>query len=127
MTNYPVDMSVQPDVKGYFDPGTNTISYIVKDPTSKACALVDTVMDIDYAAGRITFEHADELIADIEARGLKLAWLIETHVHADHLSGAPYIQSKLGGKIGIGRTSRWCRRRSARSSTKAPSGSLMRF
>ena len=102
MTTYPVDMSVKPDVKGFFDPQTNTISYIVKDPASNACAIVDSVMDIDYAAGRITFEHADELIANVTARGLEVQWLIETHVHADHLSAAPYIQEKLGGKIGIG-------------------------
>ena len=102
MTTYPVDMSVKPDVKGFFDPQTNTISYIVKDPASNACAIVDSVMDIDYAAGRITFEHADELIANVTARGLEVQWLIETHVHADHLSAAPYIQQKLGGKIGIG-------------------------
>ncbi len=102
MTSYPVDMTVKPDVKGFFDPQTNTISYIVKDPASNACAIVDSVMDIDYAAGRITFDHADELIADVKTRGLELEWLIETHVHADHLSAAPYIQEKLGGKIGIG-------------------------
>lgn len=101
--SYPVDLSVKPDIKGFFDPATNTITYIVKDPASNACAVVDSVMDIDYAAGRISFDHADEVIADIEARGLNLEWLIETHVHADHLSAAPYIQEKLGGKIGIGR------------------------
>lgn len=99
---YPVDMSVTPEVQAFFDEATNTISYIVKDPTSNACALIDTVMDIDYAAGRITFDHADELIRQIEAQGLKLEWIIETHVHADHLSAAPYIQQKLGGKIGVG-------------------------
>jgi len=103
MTNDPVDMSVKPDVKGFFDEATNTISYVVKDPASNACAVIDSVMDIDYAAGRITYEHADQIIADIEARGLDLQWLIETHVHADHLSAAPYIQAKLGGRIGIGR------------------------
>jgi len=102
MSDYPVDLSVKPDVKAFFDPATNTISYVVKDPKSSSCAVVDSVMDIDYAAGRITFEHADEIIADIKARGLKLEWLIETHVHADHLSAAPYIQDKLGGKIAIG-------------------------
>ncbi|WP_330629560.1 MBL fold metallo-hydrolase [Thioclava sp. FTW29] len=101
--NYPTDMSVTPEVKGFFDPATNTISYIVKDPASQSCAIVDSVMDIDYAAGRISYEHADELIAYVEAQGLKLEWLIETHVHADHLSAAPYIQKKLGGKLGIGR------------------------
>jgi glyoxylase-like metal-dependent hydrolase (beta-lactamase superfamily II) len=102
MSNYPVDMSVTPDVKAFFDPDTNTISYVVKDPGSDACAVVDSVMDIDYAAGRITYGHADEIIAWITANGLKLEWIIETHVHADHLSAAPYIQEKLGGKIGIG-------------------------
>jgi glyoxylase-like metal-dependent hydrolase (beta-lactamase superfamily II) len=101
-TRYPVDMDMEPEVKGFFDPATNTISYIVKDPTSPACAVIDSVMDINYAAGRLSYEHADEIIADIRARGLELTWLIETHVHADHLSAAPYIQDKLGGKIGIG-------------------------
>jgi glyoxylase-like metal-dependent hydrolase (beta-lactamase superfamily II) len=97
------DLSVTPDVKGFFDPVTNTISYVVKDPASNACAIVDSVMDIDYAAGRITYDHADEIIAYVRDRGLKVEWLIETHVHADHLSAAPYIQRQLGGKIGIGR------------------------
>ncbi len=96
------DPSVRPEVEGFFDQGTNTISYIVKDPGSDACAIIDSVMDIDYAAGRITYDHAEALIARIRERGLRLEWLIETHVHADHLSAAPYIQQKLGGKIGIG-------------------------
>lgn len=99
---YPVNMNITPDVQAFFDDATNTISYIVKDPTSDACAIIDSVMDIDYAAGRITFDHANELIRQIETRGLKLEWIIETHVHADHLSAAPYIQQKLGGKIGVG-------------------------
>ncbi len=102
MTNYPIDMSVTPDVSAHFDEATNTISYIVKDPATNACAIVDSVMDIDYAAGRITYGHADGLIAEIEQRGLTLEWIIETHVHADHLSAAPYIQDRLGGKIGVG-------------------------
>ena len=99
---YPVNMDIKPDVQAFFDDATNTISYIVKDPTSDTCAIIDSVMDIDYAAGRITFDHADALIHQIESQGLKLAWIIETHVHADHLSAAPYIQGKLGGKIGVG-------------------------
>jgi glyoxylase-like metal-dependent hydrolase (beta-lactamase superfamily II) len=66
------------------------------------CAIIDSVMDIDYAAGRITYDHADALIAEIESKGLKLDWIIETHVHADHLSAAPYIQQRLGGRIGVG-------------------------
>jgi glyoxylase-like metal-dependent hydrolase (beta-lactamase superfamily II) len=98
-----VDLTVKPEVKGFFDPATNTISYVVKDPASNACAIVDSVMDIDYAAGRITYDHADEIIAYVKEMGLKVDWLIETHVHADHLSAAPYIQKALGGKIGIGR------------------------
>lgn len=99
---YPVDMSIKPEVQAFFDEATNTISYIVKDPTSDACAIVDSVMDIDYAAGRIACDHADELIRKVQSQGLKLEWIIETHVHADHLSAAPYIQQKLGGQIGIG-------------------------
>ncbi len=102
MTDYPVDMSVKPEVEAFFDEATNTISYIVKDPTSDACAIIDSVMDIDYAAGRITYDHADAMIARITEMGAKLEWIIETHVHADHLSAAPYIQQKLGGKIGVG-------------------------
>jgi len=99
---FPVDMSLVPDVTAFFDAATNTISYVVKDPAGSDCAVVDSVMDIDYAAGSISYGGADAIIADITARGLTLQWLIETHVHADHLSAAPYIQSKLGGRIGIG-------------------------
>ena len=102
MTQNPVDMSVKPDVKAFFDPDTNTISYVVKDPSSSSCAVVDSVMDIDYAAGRLSYDNADEIISYIQSNDLKLEWIIETHVHADHLSAAPYIQQKLGGKIGIG-------------------------
>lgn len=100
--DYPVDMTVKPAVVAFFDSDTNTISYIVQDPQSRSCAVVDSVMDIDYAAGRISFRSADLMIEHINTNGLKLEWLIETHAHADHLSGAPYIQGKLGGKLGIG-------------------------
>ena len=104
MTTIPfaADLTLVPEVVPFFDAPTNTISYIVKDPRSDACAVVDSVMDIDYAAGRITYDGADKIIAFIQARGWTLEWLIETHVHADHLSGAPYIQGKLGSKLGIG-------------------------
>jgi glyoxylase-like metal-dependent hydrolase (beta-lactamase superfamily II) len=95
-------MTVKPEVKAFFDEPTNTVTYVVRDPTSNACAVIDSVMDIDYAAGRIAYDSADAVIAYIQQHDLKLEWLIETHVHADHLSGAPYIQKKLGGKIGIG-------------------------
>lgn len=99
---FPLDLSVKPEVTAFFDEPTNTVSYVVKDPNSTSCAVVDSVMDIDYAAGRIAYHSADQIIDFIRANDLKLEWLIETHVHADHLSGAPYIQQKLGGQIGIG-------------------------
>lgn len=99
---YPVNTNLKPQVTAFFDKQTNTISYVVEDPASNACAIIDSVMDIDYAAGRITYEHADALIAFVQDNSLSLEWLIETHVHADHLSAAPYIQQKLGGKIGVG-------------------------
>lgn len=99
---HPVDLATRPEVTAFFDRATNTVSYVVKDPASTACAVIDSVMDIDYAAGRISYESADAIIAFIRERGLLLEWLIETHVHADHLSAAPYIQGKLGGRIGIG-------------------------
>lgn len=102
MTDYPVNMSLTPEVLPFFDPATNTISYVVKDPASNHCAVIDSVMDIDYAAGEISYTHADEIINHITSNNLTLDWIIETHVHADHLSAAPYIQEKCGGKIGIG-------------------------
>lgn len=95
-------MDPKPVVTPFFDPETNTISYVVKDPASSACAVIDSVLDIDYAAGRIGHASADRIIAFIREHGLTLEWLIETHVHADHLSAAPYLQAALGGQIGIG-------------------------
>ncbi len=91
-----------PDVTPFFDAATNTISYVVKDPLSPACAVIDSVLDFDYASGRIAHEAADEIVAFVKQHGLCVEWLIETHVHADHLSAAPYLQERLGGKIGIG-------------------------
>lgn len=97
-----VNLDQHPDVTAFFDAQSNTISYLVKDPASTACAVVDAVMQFDYASGRLSYDSADEIIAAIKAQGLTLEWIIESHVHADHLSGAPYFQQKLGGKIGIG-------------------------
>src|SRR6056297_3039543 len=99
---YQAKIDVKPEVKAFFDEATFTASFVVKDPNSNACAIVDSVMDIDYAAGRITTDSADEIIKYVEDNDLKVEWIIETHVHADHLSAAPYLQEKLGGKIGIG-------------------------
>lgn len=78
MSDFPVNMNVRPEVEPFFDPATNTISYVVKDPNSNSCAIVDSVMDIDYAAGRITYDNADEIIAHVTEKGLKVEWLIET-------------------------------------------------
>ena len=99
---FAADLRVKPEVVPFFDAATNTISYIVRDPSSDACAVVDSVMDIDYVAGRITHDGADRIIDHIRRSGWRLEWLIETHVHADHLSAAPYIQRELGGRLGIG-------------------------
>lgn len=99
---HPVDLSVKPEVTAFFDEPTNTVSYVVKDPGSNACAIIDSVMDFDYAAGRITYDSADKIIDYVVKNGLDVEWLIETHAHADHLSAAPYIQDRVGGKLGIG-------------------------
>ena len=99
---YPIDLSIRPEVTAFFDKETNTISYVVKDPASPACAVIDSVMDIDYPAGRISHASADRIIAFVREHGLGIEWLIETHAHADHLSAAPYIQEEIGGRLGIG-------------------------
>ncbi len=91
-----------PDVKAFFDNATNTVSYVVKDPNSAKCAIIDSVLDFDYASGHTDTKSADEVIAYIKAENLEPEWLLESHVHADHLSAAPYIQAEVGGKIGIG-------------------------
>ena len=91
-----------PIVKAFFDDPTNTISYVVTDPGSRKSAIIDSVLDFDYASGRTDTESADEIIAHVKAEGLEVVWILETHVHADHLSAAPYLQEELGGKIGIG-------------------------
>lgn len=94
--------TVSPDVTAFFDDATNTVSYVVKDPDGSACAIVDSVLDFDHAAGRTDTASADKIIAHITAHNLQTQWILESHVHADHLSAAPYLQEKLGGKIGIG-------------------------
>jgi glyoxylase-like metal-dependent hydrolase (beta-lactamase superfamily II) len=96
------DMFMTPEVKAFFDEATNTVSYVVKDPSGSACAIIDSVLDFDYASGRTDTRSADEVIAYVRAHALDVQWLLETHVHADHLSAAPYIQERVGGKIGIG-------------------------
>lgn len=95
-------LSASPAVFPFFDDATNTVSYIVKDPDSQACAIIDSVLDIDYAAGKIDYKSANKIIDKVKAMQLDVHWIVETHVHADHLSAAPYLQEKLGGKLGIG-------------------------
>ena len=90
------------EIYSYFDENTNAACYIVKDPTSNSCAVIDSILDFDLSAGKITTKHADMIISEIQSMGLSLEWIIETHVHADHLSAAPYLASELGGKIAIG-------------------------
>jgi glyoxylase-like metal-dependent hydrolase (beta-lactamase superfamily II) len=93
---------MQPFVKAFFDEATFTVSYVVTDPATRACAIIDSVLDFDPASGRTHRESADAVIAYVQGEGLKVEWILETHVHADHLSAAPYLKQKLGGKLGIG-------------------------
>lgn len=93
---------MQPFVKAFFDEATNTISYVVVDPAGSQCAIIDSVLDFDYASGRTDTTSADAIIEYIKENSLEVAWVLETHVHADHLSAAPYLQERLGGRIGIG-------------------------
>ena len=92
----------KPDVSTFYDKQTSTFSYVVKDPQSNACAIIDSVLNLDYNSGRTSYRGADEIIDFIKRNHLQLQWIIETHVHADHLSAAPYLKEKLGGQLGIG-------------------------
>ena len=92
---------IKPEVLAFFDKGTNTFTYIVIDPTTNEGAIIDSVLDFDYASGNISYVGADQIIACVRKRKIKIKYLIETHVHADHLSAAPYLQNIVGGKIGI--------------------------
>lgn len=91
-----------PVVQHFFDEPTNTFSYVIRDPDSQACAIIDSVLDFDYAAGRTDVRSAEAIISYIRSNGLTVEWILETHVHADHLSAAPYLQDNLGGQTGIG-------------------------
>ena len=93
---------MHPEITAFFDEDTFTVTYVVRDPASKKCAVVDSVLDFDYASGNTDTRSADAVIAFIRDKGYEVQWLLETHVHADHLSAAPYIQRELGGKIAIG-------------------------
>jgi glyoxylase-like metal-dependent hydrolase (beta-lactamase superfamily II) len=91
-----------PDVTAFFDEATFTVSYVVKDPGSNACAIVDSVLDFDPASGRTSTTSADAIVDHVRRHGLTVEWLLETHVHADHLSAAPYLKERVGGTLAIG-------------------------
>ena len=93
---------MQPQVQAFFDPATYTYSYVVTDPGSKRCAIIDSVLDYDPASGRTSHNSADRLIQYVKDHQLQVDWLLETHVHADHLSAAPYLKRELGGQLAIG-------------------------
>ena len=92
----------QPDVTAFFDEATFTASYLVADPESGRAAVIDSVLDYDPKSGRSTTTSADRIVAAVKEAGLGVDWILETHVHADHLSAAPYLKERLGGRIGIG-------------------------
>jgi glyoxylase-like metal-dependent hydrolase (beta-lactamase superfamily II) len=97
----PAVMSV-PDVTAFFDQATFTVSYIVADPATGRCAIVDPVLDFDPASGRTGVASAKRIVGAVRARDLRVEWILETHVHADHLSAAPWLKQELGGRLAIG-------------------------
>lgn len=96
------DITARPDVTAFFDEPTFTVSYVVADPATKRAAIVDSVLDYDPASGRTSKAGADRIIAFVRDNGLTVDWILETHVHADHLSAAPYLREQLGGRMAIG-------------------------
>jgi glyoxylase-like metal-dependent hydrolase (beta-lactamase superfamily II) len=92
----------RPTVNAFFDQDTNTVSYVVTDPQTRHCAIVDSVLDYAANAGRTRHDSAQRLVDFVKAEELTVDWLLETHVHADHLSAAPWIQQQVGGKLAIG-------------------------
>lgn len=102
MDNYESLLKYRPSVKGFFDPATNTISYVVADESNKQAAIIDSVLDYEPHSATISFESADQIIQYVKDNGYTVAWILETHVHADHLSAAPYLKDILGGEIAIG-------------------------
>ncbi|MFN0022950.1 MAG: MBL fold metallo-hydrolase [Parvularculaceae bacterium] len=93
---------ISPGVRTFFDEPTFTATHVVIDPSTKAAAIIDSVLDFDQASGRTSSAGADAIISFVQAQGLHVEWILETHVHADHLSAAPYLKKNLGGKIAVG-------------------------
>jgi glyoxylase-like metal-dependent hydrolase (beta-lactamase superfamily II) len=97
-----MSLGSKPGVQAFFDELTHTVSYLVWDPDSKESAVIDPVLDFDQNTGEASGKSANAILSAAEKADLKIAWVLETHVHADHLSGAPYIKLKTGAKVGIG-------------------------
>ncbi len=95
-------MIARPEIRAFFDEPTNTVSYLVADPATGQGAIIDPVLDYDHRSGVATTASADAMLAVAKAADISIAWVLETHAHADHLSGAPYIKIKTGAKVGIG-------------------------
>ncbi len=95
-------LPLQPQVRGFFDPGTWTVTYVVHAPQGRACAVIDSVLDYDPKSGRTSTTSANKVIDYVRSQGLQVAWILETHAHADHLSAAPYLKAQLGGQTAIG-------------------------
>lgn len=91
-----------PVVTPFFDAESNTFSYVVRDPSSTSCAVIDSVLDLDYASGSVSHEGADAILKFVRDNGLTVEWIVETHAHADHISGGHYIRDEIGGKLAIG-------------------------
>ncbi|AOL95417.1 MBL fold metallo-hydrolase [Porphyrobacter sp. LM 6] len=96
------DPALRPEIAGFFDPATFTVTYVVHDPATGKAAIIDSVLDYDPSSGRTKTASADAVVDYVTSNGLDVTWLLETHAHADHFSAAPYLQEKLGGKIAIG-------------------------
>ena len=94
---------MKPDVKAFFDENTNTVTYVVSDPVGKVCAVIDPVLDFDQASGRLSTASADEVLEYVSEQHLEVAWILETHAHADHLSALQHLKKKTGGRTAIGR------------------------
>lgn len=92
----------KPEIHAFFDEPTNTVSYIIADPVSKAAAVIDPVLNYDHKSGHADVQSASAILAKAFDEGYKVEWILETHVHADHLSGAPYLKLKTGAKVVIG-------------------------
>lgn len=96
------DAALRPEIAGFFDPATFTVTYVAYDPATREAAIIDSVLDFDPSSGRTATTSADAVIDYVNSNNLKVTWLLETHAHADHFSAAPYLQERLGGKIAIG-------------------------